>query len=320
MGPAPAIDWLLASGEPAIRRLTRRDLLGHSANDDLARVFEGPIVRALLSGQQPDGGFGVHPYRKWTGAHWRLVSLVELEVPPGDQRVIGVADHVLRWFNTPDVVAPPPRIGGLYRAHGSIEGNGLAVLSRLGLASDPGVQRLAESLVQWQWPDGGWNCSARASGRRSSFHESLPPMWGLHEFARSTGNGDAAHAARRAAELLLEHRLFRRHGTGGPINALWVQPRYPPFWHYDILQALHVLRQMGLVTDPRTADAIDIVEGRRRPDGTWAASGYWWMQPGSGRPNTEVVDWGRGEPSPMLTLNALRVLKAAGRWDVDAAA
>ena len=320
MGSDPAIDWLLASAEPAIRRMTRRDLLGERRVDDGDDPLNGDLVGTLLSGQQADGGFGVHPYRKWTGAHWRLVSLVELEVPPGDRRVMAIADHVLRWFNTPDVVAPPPRIGGLYRAHGSIEGNGLAVLCRLGLARDPRVQRLAESLVQWQWPDGGWNCSTRASGRRSSFHESLPPMWGLHEYATATGNRDAADAARWAAELLLEHRLFRRHGTGGPINPQWVQPRYPPFWHYDILPALHVLRRMGLVSDPRAGDAIDIVEERRRPDGTWAASGYWWMPPGSGKPNREIVDWGRGLPNPMLTLNALRVLKAVGRWPAATAA
>jgi hypothetical protein len=29
-----------------------------------------------------------------------------------------------------------------------------------------------------------------------------------------------------------------------------------------------------------------------------------------------VVDWGRDGPSEMLTLNALRVLKAAGRWSL----
>jgi hypothetical protein len=314
-----ALAWLLGSDEPAIRGMTRRDLLGQPADDDLARVLEGPIVRALLSGQKRDGGFGGHPYRKWTGAHWRLVSLVELEAP-GAPRVMAVAECVLRWFSTPEAVAPPPRLGGLYRAHGSIEGNGLAVSSRLGLAGDPRVQRLAESLIEWQWPDGGWNCSERASGRRSSFHESLAAMWGLHEYALATGNADAAQAALRTAELFLEHRLFRTHGTGGPINTQWVQPRYPPYWHYDILQALHLLRRMGLVADPRASDAIDIVEERRRPDGRWAASGYWWMQPGSGKPNTEVADWGRGQPNPMLTLNALRVLKAAGRWEVEAAA
>ena len=64
-------------------------------------------------------------------------------------------------------------IDGLVRRCTSQEGNALAVCSRLGLAQDPRVELLARSLVDWQWPDGGWNCDLRASGRRSSFNESL---------------------------------------------------------------------------------------------------------------------------------------------------
>src|SRR5215217_2088226 len=73
---AAAVDWLLASREPAIRYLTRRDVLGERDPPDDDAILDGPIVRALLSGQEADGAFGGHPYRKWTGAHWRLVSLV----------------------------------------------------------------------------------------------------------------------------------------------------------------------------------------------------------------------------------------------------
>jgi hypothetical protein len=307
-----AIEWLLASPEPAIRGMARRDLLGEPADDDLGRTADGPMVRKLLTGQRPDGGFGNHPYRKWTGAHWRIVSLVELEVSTGEPRVMAAAEHVLRWFSTPAAVAPPPRIKGLYRAHGSMEGNCLAVCSRLGLAADPRVRRLAQALVEWQWPDGGWNCDWNASGRRSSFHETLCPIWGLHEYATATGDSNVAAAARRGAELLLEHRLFRKEGTGKPIHGSWIKLHYPAYWHYDILHALHVLRQMGLAGDPRASDALDIVAQRRGADGRWTPNAYWWSPPDSSR-TPEVVDWGRGVPSPMLTLNALRVLKAAGR-------
>jgi len=59
-----AVDWLLASDEPGIRMQARRDLLGHDASEDAARVLDGPIVRRLLEGQQPDGGFGVNVYAK----------------------------------------------------------------------------------------------------------------------------------------------------------------------------------------------------------------------------------------------------------------
>jgi hypothetical protein len=47
------------------------------------------------------------------------------------------------------------------------------VCSRLGLVDDSRVQYLAESLIDWQWPDGGWNCDKRPSANHSSFYESL---------------------------------------------------------------------------------------------------------------------------------------------------
>jgi len=58
-----AVTWLLNCDEPAIRPMTRRDVLGEQADEDAGQVLAGAKVTALLSGQQPDGGFGVHPYR-----------------------------------------------------------------------------------------------------------------------------------------------------------------------------------------------------------------------------------------------------------------
>jgi hypothetical protein len=75
-----AVNWLLDSSEPAIRLMTRRDVLGRGDSGDADLVLAGVKVTALLAGQHADGGFGVHPYRKWTGAHWRLISLVELVI------------------------------------------------------------------------------------------------------------------------------------------------------------------------------------------------------------------------------------------------
>src|SRR4030095_10788997 len=80
---AAAIEWLLQSDEPGIRLQARRDLLGEEATDDAARVLDGPWLSALLDGQHEDGGFGVNVYGKWLGAHWRLVSAVELGLPGG---------------------------------------------------------------------------------------------------------------------------------------------------------------------------------------------------------------------------------------------
>jgi hypothetical protein len=191
-----AIEWLLASREPAIRLLARKDLLDETISDEeRMQVLPGPKVRRLLSGQRRDGGFGVHPYRKWTGAHWRLVSLVELGIPEREPRAVAAAGTVLDWLAGQGHRRRVTVIDGLARRCASIEGNALAAASRLGLGDDPRVRLLAASLVEWQWPDGGWNCDVRASGRRSSFHESLASTWGLHEFAVATGDRDARRAA-----------------------------------------------------------------------------------------------------------------------------
>jgi hypothetical protein len=314
-----AIGWLLGSDEPAIRMLTRRDVLGEpgGTDEDTDAISTGPIVTALLSEQQPDGGFGPRPYRKWTGVHWRLLALAELNAPASDPRVSAAAERVMSWMigRLDYWDRRPLVIDDLPRTHASMEGNALGACSRLGLAADPRTRRLAEAIVSWQWPDGGWNCDNKATGYRSSFHETLSTAWGLHEYADATGHVTARDAADRAAELFLEHRVFRRLHTGEVINAQWLRPRYPPYWHYDILQALLVLSRIGKATDPRAADALDELERRRLRDGRWRAYGQWW-KPADSEITPEVVDWGRpGEPNQMITLNALRVLRAAGRLD-----
>lgn len=306
-----AIGWLLESDEPAVRYLTRRDLLDD--DDPAARrlIPDGPWVRALLAGQDDDGGFGVHPYSKWTGAHWRLVSLVELTVHPGHPGAVLAADTVLDWF-TGDAHRDRIRVvDGLTRRCASQEGNALAVACRLGMANDPRARLLAASLMEWQWPDGGWNCDE--AGTVASVHETHPPMWGLHEYGLATRDVAATAAAERAAEVFLSRRLFRSRRTGDVIRKEWLVLHYPPYWHYDVLQGLVILSRLGLVNDPRAADAFDHLERRRLVDGRWRPGAYWWSIPGGGGRQQDVVDWGRSGPNEMVTLNALRVLRAAER-------
>ena len=332
-----AIVFLLRSDEPAIRRAARRDLLGEregAGDAGAAGVLSGPRVSALLAGQRPagfrggtgwrgwpgaGGGFGVHPYRKWAGAHWRLVSLVEMGIPAGEPRACLAAEQVLGWLARPERLRQVPVVDGLARRCASQEGNALAVCCRLGMAGDDRVAMLAEALIGWQWPDGGWNCDLNATGRRSSFHESLPPAWGLHEYAAATGHDGARRAAGRAAELFLSHRMFRSLSTGLPISASWLKLRYPPYWHYDILQGSLIMTRLGRAADARLGDAAGLLAELQSADGTWSAGGRWWKPAGSGRdgsrglkaPDAEVADWGQAGPNEMITLNALRVLQAA---------
>ena len=320
----PAVNWLLDTGDLSIRYLTLTEVLGRPSDSKevLAakkQIPNGPIVEILLSGQLADGGFGVHPYQKWTGAHWRLVSLVELGIPPGFRPAVKATDLVLKWLLGEAHLGNVPKIDGRYRRCASQEGNALAVCSRLGLAEDPRVVKLAESLVEWQWPDGGWNCDRRPEADHSSVNESLSTLWGLVEYQKATGDRECLKPIERASEFFLQHYLFRSDHTGEIIHPSMVKLHYPLYWHCDILQELMILSRAGKLDDPRTKEALDAVEKKRGPHGLWHADDYYWSM--RRKPltnskalvsNVEVVDWGRRGPNKMITLNALRILKAGG--------
>jgi len=301
-----AIDWLLASEEPGIRMQARRDLLGHPADDDVARVLEGPRIRALLDGQRPDGGFGVHAYAKWTGAHWRLVSLVELGLPAVEPRARRAYATVLDWLFSRSH-RKVPRIDGRYRRCASQEGNALAVGVRLGLVEDERVGELARSLVEWQWPAGGWNCDRRPATSHPSFHESITPLWGLAEYAAATGDTAAAEAAARAAEMFLEHRLFRSHTTGAVGDRRWLDLHWPPYWAYDFGWGLTVLARAGALPDERAREALALLRARQGDDGRWSTDRRW-----TNFSRRDPIAGPARAPSELLTLNALRTLRAAG--------
>jgi hypothetical protein len=69
---------------------------------------------------------------------------------------------------------------------------------------------------------------------------------------------------------------------------------------------------MNMLGDERTSESLDQLQARIHPDGTWRAGRHYW-RPSGGKLYQEPVDWGRRGPNAMITLNALRVLKAAGR-------
>src|SRR6266851_5157584 len=138
----------------------------------------------------------------------------------------------------------------------------------------------------------------------------------------------------RAAEFFLRHRLFRSCKTDEPrqpetfhgkvrrsIHSV-TDLHYPLYWHYDILQALTILHRAGKLGDPRTSDAIDLVRSKRGEDGRWSPEGYYWNLKRKTRPklavtSVDTVNWGRSGPNEFITLNALRVLKTAGRFGVN---
>jgi hypothetical protein len=156
-------------------------------------------------------------------------------------------------------------------------------------------------LLEQQRADGGWNCHVSSSV--SSFNTTISVLEALLEYERAVG-GDRtlAEARSRAHEYLLERRLMYSLRTGELIYPRWQLMSFPPRWFYDVLRALDYLRDAGVEPDPRAGEAIEVIEKKRRKDGTWPLQN---RHPGQEHFRMEEG----GKPSRWNTLRVLRVLR-----------
>ena len=331
------VDALLRSPEPSVRWKTRVRVLGERPTSKASRALQqevraSPRASALLSRREQLGRAGTarQVYYKWQGLHWVLASLADLGYPPGDDGLHPIRDRVLDFWLGPGFFREfeastkaaayrqrgVPVMRGRYRRCASQQGNALYSVVRLGIADDR-ADALVERLLHWQWPDGGWNCDRDPSADTSSFMETLTPMLGLSAYARARRKPAAASAARRAAEVFLTRRLFKRASDGRVIRPDFVALHYPLYWHYDILGGLEAMAELGLIRDPRCVDALDLLEEKRLPDGGWPAERrHYTVSPNAMKANADSVDWGGTSARRMnewVTADALAVLRAAGR-------
>jgi hypothetical protein len=263
------------------------------------------VREALVAGLSRS--YAVHAYSKWGGAFWRLLSLVDLGVEPGHPGAMAAAEETLEWVASARRLAEihKRRIDGRVRRCASQEGRALQACLDVGLRGDARLETLAESLVETQWPDGGWNCDRHAHVTHSSFNETWGPILGLARYG-------AKDAAARGAEFLLQHRVVFSHRTGEPAHPVMLKIHFPAYWHYDVLAGLRTVAAAIGLSDARASDALALLEAKRRKDGTWRPEGKWWKRPGSKGSNVEVVDWSTAA-SELLTEQAEAVLHAAGR-------
>jgi hypothetical protein len=311
----PAIDWLLASREPAIRYRTLREVLGRDEDDDevvaaRSAIPEGPKVREIFAAQNDDGTWGNNRYgHKFTGTEHVLKVLADFRVPGHDRRLDAAVDWVHAWL-----VATRERgsrvIDGRVRWHvGARDGVFLDTLCLLGRWDDPRVADLVEFILSAQWPDGGWNCDKRPGARHSSFIETAGATRGLFRYHGLTGDRRAFEAAKASTEVFLRRGLLRSERSGELISGRFTQLHWPR--GYDMLVGLDSIAPGGL-DDPRLDEALTLLAAkRRRGDGTWKANGprppVVRIGPG------EVADFCDGTRDQMTTLRALGILRAAGR-------
>jgi hypothetical protein len=329
------IDQLLQSPEPSIRWKVRANVLGGDVNSPGIKALQeeirdSEIVKKLLNGlKNPDCNKGRGIYAKWQGAHWIMASLADIGYPPGDENLIPIKDALLDFWlddsfytefeaNTQAKAYQKtgvPVMQGRHRRCASQQGNTLYILLKLGLA-DARLEKLAERLLHWQWPDGGWNCDKNPDARNSSFMETLLPLRGLALYAQSSGDEKSAEAVKRAAEVFLKRHLYKSQSTGEIIHPEFTALHYPLYWHYDILAGLKVMTGAGFINDPRCNDALDLLQSKQLPNGGWPAEKAYYKTSDSIALGADYVNWGgtgKHKINPWVTVDALFVLNKAGR-------
>ena len=311
---------LLRADDPAVRYKTLVGVLGLSPDSaEVAAVREevraSERVRRLLAERDADGRIPHGPYAKWYGAHWVLTTLADIGYSPGDESLIPLREQEYAWLLSDKHEKAIRTLQGRVRRCASQEAYAVFALLTLGLA-DSRTEELVARLLRWQWADGGWNCDKRPAAINSSFSETLIPLRSLALHARLTGDARSREAAARAAEVFLQRRLFKRRRDGQILAPDFIRLHYPCYWHYDILFALKVMAEAGFIRDERCADALDLLESKRLPDGGFPAEFRYYRVAEAHVSCGSPVGWGVTSARQMnefVTAEALGVLKAAGR-------
>jgi hypothetical protein len=314
------IKKLLNSDEPSVRFKVLVNVLGEELeSSDIKKLQEeiksSPRVRLLLSERGKDGKIPFHPYRKWNGAHWVLAILADIGYPPGDKSLVPLREQVYEWLFSSKHEKKIISIEGRVRRCASQEGNALYYLLSLGLANAR-TEELAERLMKWQWPDGGWNCDKNPKAINSSFMESLIPLRGLALYGKLTGNKYAKTAARNASELFLKRKMFEIKSTKRWKKEDFIELHYPCYWHYDILFGLKVMVEAGFIDDERCYDALELLESKMLLDGGFPAEKRYYQVTEKIKTGRSLVDWGGTSKKHMnefITADALCVLRKSRR-------
>jgi hypothetical protein len=315
------IKKLLSSDEPSVRYKTLTGIYGLSEDHNKVREVREQIrscerVKTLLSQRNKHGEIDRHPYNKWQGAHWTLSILAELGYPGHDPTLIPLREQILNWLFSKQYQKYINLINDRVRHCASMEGNAALSLMKLGLA-DERVDDLISRLVEWQWPDGGWNCDKHPEAHHSSFMESCLPLRAMAFYGESRKGHSVFQAIQRVCELFLSHELFKRSSDGSVISEEFLRLRYPRYWHYDILAGLVAMGEAGRLNDKRCGPALQQLMSLLKPSIGFRSEGRYYQLLHPDTSGYSLVDWNAGRKGKLqmnefITVEAFTILRKAG--------
>ncbi len=308
------LDWLLEEDQPSIRYLALTQLLDRPQSDPEVESARKAITKQgwaadILSRQEP-GGWWIREdsfYRpKYMSSNWMLLILADLGVTRREARIRKSCEQWLERFGKKDGGFA---MDGSGKSHLCTTGNTARALMQFGYADHPRVESAFKWLAENCDRKGGWSCFG--SGRN------LDSWEGLSAFAvypKSKWTPEMEQAVEMGAEFFLERELHLQGEHYEP----WYRFHYPVHYYYDLLVGLDVLAGLGFGGDLRLGHALGVLREKRRPDGRWNLDAVHpdveggigeWIRKNPKRAPTPFTLEEAGQPSKMITLRALRVLR-----------
>ncbi len=255
---------------------------------------------------------------KYRGTVWQLITLASLGADGADPRIRAGCEAVLRD-------AQDPRSGGFaYDRAASIgggqhsavipclTGNLVWVLVTVGLLDDERVQRGIDWITGYQRFDTGdgpaptgWPYQREPCwGRHTCHMGAVKSLKALATVPRERWTPPIERTVAGGVEYLLRHHVHKRcHDPSEVSRPGWTRLGFPLMYQDDVLEVLRVLTALG-VRDPRMREATDLVVAKADDAGRLRLE-----QTFNDRFRVRVES--KGRPSRWLTLEALRMLKAA---------
>lgn len=317
-----AVEWLLEEDQPSIKYLALTELLDKPQNDPEVKSARNNITKAgwakvILDKQEP-GAYWVkngNLYQpKYISTNWMLLILSDLGLTKDDPRIDKACQLWIKRFAKEDGGFDN---GGGKFGHLCITGNTARALAKFGYVDHPKVKKAFQWFVKNQAKLGGWSCWSYGGPPTGRNLDSWEPLSAFSVCPRQKWNRSMRLAVERGAEFFLERELHKQGDRYEP----WYRFHYPIHYYYDLLVGLDFMTALGYSGDKRLDFAISLLKKKRRPDGRWnldsinpdpeSPQGKW----NKVHPKQATIPFALekpGEPSKMITLIALKVLKRLG--------
>jgi hypothetical protein len=248
------LEWLL-SGDPAVKRLTMKYLLGQDDTYTDAGWIEAYITR--FDPAEKRWGQGIYG-PKWISTFYTMRDLCHLEIDPNHPIYQQGLDTLLQHMWNPAIkVETDICVVAM-----------LACLVMHGRRQGRQLDEMMHYLLRNQQPDGGWNCSSLSGGTsKSSIHTTLSVLEAFaayQSFGRETHLSGTREQTKGGQEYLLRKHLFRRETDQSMIVPYITQFHFPPRWKYDLLRALHYFASIQHPLAPRMEEGLSILRDKIR--------------------------------------------------------